>query len=203
MRIELKKTLQALRKKEYIIFEDPYELNIIGIRSADMTPNIFNDKLVVFWMTEDITEPFEIRDWNITTDPGLYWLKNPSNINGTAILFPGQYDVYSIDKHKGKYDALCQRRGPVKVYRDKNKNSRYDAAFTEEGDFGINIHKAGIDSITIDKWSAGCQVFQREEDFNEFITFCKRHRAIHGNNFVYTLIKDIDLINPEVRGGNG
>ena len=27
-------------------------------------------------------------------------------------------DVYKIDKHQGKYKALCQRNGKVKVYRD-------------------------------------------------------------------------------------
>jgi hypothetical protein len=30
--------------------------------------------------------------------------------------------VYKLDHHAGKYLALCQRNGPVKVYRDSNRD---------------------------------------------------------------------------------
>ena len=195
MNIKLNDVLEALERKHYKVFEDPYELNIVGIRSADMTPNIFNDFLLLFWSTEDPFISYESKLYTITTDPGLYWLNNPSNIEGTAILFPGQYDVYQIDKHRGKYDALCQRRGNVKVYRDDNKNNRYDADKTEEGMYGINIHKAGEESVKVDKWSAGCQVFRNSDDFHQFMELCQKHRAIHGNKFTYTLLTEVDLIN--------
>lgn len=56
------------------------------------------------------------------------------------------------------------------------------------GIFGINIHHAGADSQQIDKWSAGCQVFKRLEDFNIFINICKKASKIWGNLFTYTLI---------------
>lgn len=194
MLVKLPDVIEALNEKRYLIFEDPFELNIVGIRSADMTPNIFNDKLMAFWKTEDPSGEFEHRIWDITTDPGLYWLQHPSNINGTAILFPGQYSSYALDLHRGKYLAVCQRLDKVKVYRDANKNNRYDAEDTEWGMFGINIHKAGTESVEVDKWSAGCQVFQKGEDFNQFIELCQTHRAIHGNKFTYTLINEIDLI---------
>lgn len=194
MLVKLPDVIEALKEKRYLIFEDPFELNIVGIRSADMTPNIFNDKLIAFWKTEDPTEEFQFRIWDITTDPGLYWLQHPTNLEGTAILFPGQYKSYALDLHRGKYLALCQRLDKVKVYRDANKNNRYDAEDTEWGMFGINIHKAGIDSVQVNKWSAGCQVFQREEDFNQFIELCQTHRAIHKNQFTYTLITEVDLI---------
>ena len=44
---------------------------------------------------------------------------------GTAILVPDQYrGVYKIDTHGGKrrYTALCQRLGPVKIWRDNNRD---------------------------------------------------------------------------------
>jgi hypothetical protein len=195
MLVKLPDVIEALKEKRYLIFDDPFELNIVGIRSADMTPNIFNDKLIAFWKTEDPTGEFEHKIWDITTDPGLYYLNDPMNINGTAILFPGQYvNCYALDLHRGKYLALCQRLDKVKVYRDANKNNRYDPDEIECGMFGINIHKAGVDSARVDKWSAGCQVFQREEDFNQFIELCQTHRVIHGNKFTYTLITEVDLI---------
>jgi len=201
MIIRLHETIDALKKKGYKIFEGLFQLNIVGIRSADMTPNVFNDRLLVFWKDVDLSSPFKEKVWKITTDPGLYWLKNPSNVKGTAILFPGQYeDVYAIDLHNKKYPALCQRLGDVKVYRDSNKDNRYDPDKTEIGRFGINIHKAGSNSSQVDKWSAGCQVFQKEKDFNDFMNLCKKHRAIHGNKFTYTLLNEADLIRiPEIR----
>ena len=50
-----------------------------------------------------------------TTLPGLYWLENPMNSKGCAILKEGQYKgVYEIDLHNGKYEAICQRLGPAR-----------------------------------------------------------------------------------------
>lgn len=70
------------------------------------------------------------------------------NPKGTAILAPGQYQSsHKIGLHRGKYKALVQHR-PVTVYRDNNKDSKYDLEPTKKdtGIFGINIHKAGQDS---------------------------------------------------------
>jgi hypothetical protein len=37
------------------------------------------------------------------------------NSKGCAILKEGQYKgVYEIDLHNGKYEAICQRLGPVR-----------------------------------------------------------------------------------------
>ena len=144
---------------------------------------------------------FESQEWKATTDPGIFWLENPSNIEGTAILFPGQYkDAYKLDLHNGNYLALCQRSGSVKVWRDNNKNRKFDPDKTEKGMFGINIHKAGSDSTQVNKWSAGCQVFQKEDDFDKFILLCQGHQALYGNKFTYTLINEVDLIKVEARG---
>lgn len=201
MIVRLHEVITALKRKNYKIFGDLFELNIVGIRSADMTPNIFNDKLIAF--CKDVDSPdYKEKIWTITTDPGLYYLRNPLNIEGTAILYPGQYlNTYKLDLHQGKYLALCQRLGKVKVYRDANKDDRYDTEETATGMFGINIHKAGADSSQVNKWSAGCQVFQKEKEFNEFIVLCKKHRAVHGNKFTYTLLTEADLINiPDPKG---
>ena len=149
-------------------------------------------------------EPFEYKDengdwiqksWPCTTEPGKYWLENPTNVNGTAVLVPGQYrSVWKIDLHQGKYEALCQRNGTVKVYRDDNKDDIIDCDpdSISEGYFGINIHKAGAHSTQIDRWSAGCQVFANESDFDEFMVICRKAREKWGNAFSYTLILEDD-----------
>ena len=64
-----------------------------------------------------------------------------------------------------------------------------------EGYFGINIHRSNPydESYAINKWSAGCQVFKKVEDYNSFIETCKESAKIYGNSFTYTLIEEKDL----------
>jgi hypothetical protein len=84
------------------------------------------------------------------------------------------------------------------VYRDYVADGVYDESKIQEGVFGINIHKAGSDSVQVNDWSHGCQVFKREKDFNEFLEICKKAMSLHGNRFTYTLINsnDIAIANP-------
>jgi hypothetical protein len=180
-------TVEALG---YAVFESgQYNVNIIGVRSRDHMPNSFDD--VMHCVYKDENDLWVSKSWEITTDPGVYWLENPMSVGGTAILVPGQYrSVYKIDKHRGEYNALCQRGGTVKVYRDDNKDDIIDAdVSTEEvGWYGINIHKAGAHSTRVDKWSAGCQVFANGSDFSDFMDICYKARDKWGNSFSYTLI---------------
>jgi len=61
------------------------------------------------------------------------------------------------------------------------------------GMFGINIHKAGVFSEQVNGWSAGCQVFQKSDDFYEFMSLVQKSRKRFGNSFTYTLLKKSDL----------
>jgi hypothetical protein len=125
--------------------------------------------------------------------------KKSFNKDGVAILVPNQYrGSHEIRKHQGKYEALCQKK-PVKVYRDNNKDGKYDMLEENihEGIFGINIHKAGSrveGSTQIDKWSAGCQVFSKESDFNQLMELAYKAKNLYGNSFTYTLIESKDLV---------
>lgn len=185
------------KKKGYAFFTNgTYNLNIIGIRAAGaQITNSFDDLLVLIYKTPNGAWNRQI--YSITTDPGLYYMLNPCNRKGTAILVPGQYrSAYEIGFHRGKYKALCQVK-PVKVYRDKNKDEIYDYDVNnlDEGLFGINIHKAGTLSKRIHTWSAGCQVFASNEAFKCFMNYCdKQIKNGHGKTFTYTLIKEEDLI---------
>ena len=78
------------------------------------------------------------------------------------------------------------------VIRDYDRNAILDFnnGREETGLFGINIHKAGKDSSEVDQWSAGCQVFSKSADFNEFIDLAKKQKDIYGNKFTYTLIDE-------------
>jgi hypothetical protein len=166
-----------------------YNLNIIGIRTPDDDANKFNDRLCVVYKDE---LGWVTRTWPITTDPGTYWRENPMRVTGTAILVPGQYrGAYKIGKHRGKYDALVQRGGRVRLYRDANKDDILDMEPENIADptyAGINIHKAGEASTEVNKWSAGCQVFANENDFDEFMDLVWKSEEMYGETFTYTLV---------------
>ena len=170
-------------------------LNIIGVRNksiGDKITNKFDDTLYIAYKEAGV---WKIKSYAITTDPGTYYMKNPLNANGCAILVEGQYlNIYSIRNHQGKYPAICQTYGAVKLYRDDNKNDIYDFTnIVSDPNSGVNIHKAGKDSLEINQNSAGCQVFKREVDFNDFMIICSSFKAILGNKFTYTLINTLDL----------
>lgn len=186
---------KALESKKYVWFkEGDLNVNIVGIRNKSTKDNVtdlFDDLITISFIEKGEWKYYE---WSITTDPGAKAMQKVTNPTGVAIMVPGQYrSCYYIGLHKGKYEALCQGR-PVKVYRDADKDSKFDEIKPEEGLFGINIHRASqTESLIVDSWSEGCQVFKRGADFKQFMEICKRASKIHGNSFTYTLITSDDL----------
>lgn len=191
MKVTVRKLLRVLKIKSHEIFQKPYELNIVGIRSPETNANRFDDQLHVFF--KDAQNKWKHFEYQITTDPGTYFLKNPLQVDGTAILKAGQYkNAYQLGLHRKQYKALVQTGGKVTVIRDYDRNAILDFLNGTEtaGWYGINIHRAKPKGATgiVDKWSAGCQVFQDADDFEEFMRLCEMHRLYNGNKFTYTLI---------------
>ena len=192
---------RAVKSKGYTWFEDAdnqgYDVNIVGVRNnhpsiADKVTNLFDDCLTISY--KDESGNWQFYCWNATTDPGKKGVQQFHNKKGVARLVPNQYrGVWKIDKHQGKYDALCQRLGPVTVWRDSNKDLVFVERVTDTGIFGINIHKAGQDSQWVENWSEGCSVFKRVTDFDVFMSICKKAAKIHGNKFTYTLLESTDI----------
>ena len=193
MKFTLEQLKNVISKKGYQFLDDnqPFSANIIGVRSKNNIANSFDDWLYLIYKDDSLNE--QIHEFLITTDPGTYWLENPSNIEGTAILVPGQYkDSHTIGLHQGKYEALKQQK-PVKVWRDNNKDINLDqGGNTYEGVFGINIHRSNpkTESSVVEKWSAGCQVFKKVADFHFFMNICKK--SSH-KSFTYTLLEEKDF----------
>ena len=193
----------AIESKGFKWFNDSankgYDVNIVGIRNSSTgkkVTNVFDDYITISF--KDEKGEWMFYQWAATTDPGkksmLEWHKMGIT-GGCARLVAGQYrTTWKVDKHQGKYDALCQRLDKVKVYRDSDLDLEYDEDKITEGMYGINIHKAGMDSTWVENWSAGCQVFKRVKDFDEFMKICKRAAKIHGNKFSYTLLNSGDII---------
>jgi hypothetical protein len=188
---------EAVKSKGYVWFNSAkdYDVNIVGIRNSskgNKVTNVFDDCLTISYKQNG---EWKSHCWAATTEPGKKGMQKGKARGGVAILVPGQYrGVYAISKHQGKYDAVCQRLGNVTVWRDPNKDLIFDTTKTDTGMFGINIHKAGVDSTWVENWSEGCQVFKRVKDFNEFMSICKAARKSGWDNkFTYTLLDSKDI----------
>lgn len=188
----LGKIKSIARKNKYIIYDKPYQLNIWGIRSPQTRSGQFDDHIHVFYKKNVFDWEYHV--FRATTDPGTYWLHNPMMPQGSAILAQGQYvDSYKIGLHRGEYVALIERKA-VTVIRDYNRDSTLDFfnGNYHTGFFGINIHRALRQGKTpyIEKFSAGCQVFESASDFYKLMTMAERHRSLYGNRFTYTLVDE-------------
>jgi hypothetical protein len=190
---EIRTLLGVLKSKGYRTYSKPYELNIVGRRTDTTKANSFDDFIYIFYKNDK--DDWEGYKAPATTDAGTYWLEKPMQSKGTALLKAGQYvDTYQIDKHRDKYYAVTQRLKPVVVIRDYDRDNKLDFnnGKEETGMFGINIHKANSSGTTktIDKYSAGCQVFANADDFNKFMEMAYKQKDLYGNKFTYTLIDE-------------
>lgn len=187
---------EVLIRKGYRFFDKnkPYNINIIGIRNRNPITDSFDDWLYLIYRNEALVQ--QVFEFPVTTDPGKYWLENPMNVDGTAVLIPGQYGgSHRIGLHRGKYEALTQKN-PLKVWRDRLKDNKIDMGeIIYKGFFGINIHRSNArsESSIVGKWSAGCTVFKRVKDFDFFMETCRRAAKLYGNSFTYTLLEEKDF----------
>lgn len=196
---ELNTLLTVLKNNNYEIYERPYELNIVGVRTDSFVPNTFNDWIITFY--KDGSGNWIANKYSATTDPGTYWLQNPMAQQGTAILKKGQYkNAYQVGTHNwnkqppSRHTALVQK-GNLNVIRDYDRDNKlsYDSMrITTGNNFGINIHRSGLSGETgrVDRYSAGCQVFSNAQDFAEFMDLAQKHKDLYGNDFTYTLLDE-------------
>jgi len=196
-REQIQKAVEALGYRYFT--SGDFNVNIVGVRNSETqgrVTNAFDDKITISYKV-DGEWCFECFD--CTTDPGTHWVENIMRKEGVAVLKPGQYSKsHKLRLHAGKYLALGQQN-PVTVYRDNNKDGKYDLDDnnTQTGLFGINIHRAtgraGKKSTRVDKWSAGCQVIADNDDWHCFLDICQQAREVWSNNFTYTLIESKDI----------
>jgi hypothetical protein len=192
----LEQIKSILEKKKYPFFDNgkPYNLNLIGVRHIGSTPNKFDDEFYCIYRDE--TGKWQIKCYQCTTDPGIYWLNNPMNIEGAGIMVEGHYQsLWKEGLHQGKYPALVQN-APVKLYRDKDKDSDLDMdeKTIVSGMFGVNCHHAGVKSAQVDKWSAACQVFANISDWDNFRLIAYKYQYYFpGAKYSYTLLNEKDF----------
>tara|TARA_R110002051_G_scaffold20390_2_gene55709 strand:+ start:320 stop:895 length:576 start_codon:yes stop_codon:yes gene_type:complete len=183
--------LKRVQAQGYKVFtKGKYNLNIIGVRHRGR-PNEFDDIIALVYRDE--TGGWVTREFSCTMDPGEFWTNNPMRTSGTAVLCPGQYKSYSIDKHRGQYDALCQRLGPVKVWRTPAGEKIEWDSFDEgkAGNYSINIHSSGSHlSTEVNRWSAGCTVLADPLEWHTFMEVVKKSASLWGNAFTFTVLEE-------------
>jgi len=197
--MDTKQILAVMESKGYAVFKDdskPFNLNMIGIRSKDMTPDVYNDRLIYLWKYAGQWSLFSVP---VTVDAGLYWLLNPMTSKGTALVKAGQYrGVWKLGKHRGKYTALVQKK-PITVIRDGDSDAQIDldSGSEETGFYGINHHRAGISvpkkEAKIAKYSAGCIVTSHPNVYEIEINLLKQAADFWGNSFTFTLLNEADF----------
>jgi hypothetical protein len=163
---ELTSRLEELGHK---IYREPWELNLVFIRTSQRFTNKFDDEAYWFWWNDKGELGF--KSAKCTTKAGFYYALHPMGSNGTAILKEQQYlDSWKLGLHHSDYAALVQAK-PISVWRDNNKDSKLDNRAEETGSFYINIHRASKnkESMIVGNWSAACIVLANPIMFQTLI----------------------------------
>lgn len=155
---------QVMKSKGMEIFPTPFSVTMGAIRTADNSANSFND--IIFASFFNPTGGITSAVFYGTTDAGLYFRENLSNIKGTAIIQHGkQYrGVYQYQDpkqdpgkrgHKGQ-EAFRQIK-PMDYWRDQNQDKYLDFSGETYTEIAFtNGHDMGNLGKNVDKWSAGC-----------------------------------------------
>lgn len=203
----LQQVLTVYRKKGYPLYLDrDYDMNFFGIRTniggatgQSSQTDLFDDWIGCIWKQGGKIQ-FVI--FPGTTDPGRYWLQNPMNRKGTAIMVPGHYPaLWKKGPHGSRRIDAFRQNASVKVWRDADRDTMLDMGpdvRTETGVFWINMHPASYGPLRrtrIGKWGAGCQVLANWNDFS----YLRRLRDLQiragiGDTFSYSLFTRADFI---------
>lgn len=188
--------INGYTKNKYRLKTGTLELNLFGVRKANSQANTFDDYVGAIY--KDDSSKWQMVCFQATTDAGTYYRLNPINVDGTAILVPGQYlDCYMVGLHRG-YEAF-QQVGKMGFVRDKNKNAILDfALYLIKGNIiyaviGANIHRASAtaESKIVDKWSAACQVLSSAVNLTKMLNLAKEGIRLfkYKNRFDYVLFE--------------
>ena len=183
---ELLNKVQSL--DDFMKFPDNFW--ILGVRSNEDTPNIFDDKFYIFKNKTFISV------MTGTTNPGVYGLTNwhKWSNKGAAVIIANKwyYKVWKRGLHKNIIPALKQY-GIFFVKRDNNNNTKSGDAgkISWENYKGLNFHPNTYDitrkfkTWLIGKWSTGCQVVNDIPKYKEFMNITKPQKY-----FTYCLIDE-------------
>lgn len=150
------------------------------------------------------TSPLSLGDkitpYQITTVPSLeYYGKKPMNPKGVGIKLPGQ-TLYILQESSlgsgAKYKMMVEGQ-PIAVGRypiGVTKFETYKPAEVYTESCGMQIHKSSTNGvgICVGPWSAGCQVFADNQEWQDFISKAEKEQ-MNATKFYYGLIQLDDI----------
>lgn len=193
---ELPPELVKVKEAGFVIFDSKdYDLNIVGFRKLGDPDgfNQFNDRICIIYKRN---QKWIVEEGAATTDPGRYWLLK-ADYKPCAIYYHPQQarGAYRLGLHRGKYEALRQVK-PAKFWRDGNKDEHlnYEGEIYNDLIY-MNIHKSsskGQGSVYVERYSAGCQVWQNPKDHERMVELCYLQIKNTGyESFTYTLLGEV------------
>lgn len=181
----------------------PGELNIVYMEGSNpdstLNDDVFdgwNDVRLVFSINSD-QMPVMQHKAVATTEPGRAgtFSAPAAARGGVARIAFGQYTAWrmghhNISKNGLHHPALVQdKKCPLPVHRDKNRDGKRTGDNVHLGVFGINQHstRPGWRGTTVGTWSEGCLVSINWEEHLKFIALLKTDpRYMADNNFLFT-----------------
>lgn len=165
----------------------PKDYWILGVRSRVDQSNKFDDKFYVFKGIDFVMVT------SGTTNPGVEYLTTKMNKKGAFIIKSDMwhYDLWKNGLHKARMTALVQNK-PVIGYRDADKDfMSEEIGSVVSGWYGINFHASTYNVLNkiatklIGLFSAGCQVVNDRQKYNQIMDLVKNQKTI-----TYCLIKE-------------
>ena len=80
--LKVRRIIKMMKSRDYVVYDDPYKLNIVGVRNANTNPEHFDDTMYVFWKTDN--GMWTGKEYVITTDPSTVYLKKGGFRNSTS-----------------------------------------------------------------------------------------------------------------------
>jgi hypothetical protein len=207
---EFERAVQAaMQKAGYPLELDRAYVNIVYIEGMDTDfnkndnrPNEFNDlRCVLIGRAGALSLAGR---WEATTEPSKYWTDHPMNPGGAARIAFGQQKCWQVGYHHQdeNHEALVQTGGPVRVYRDQNKDASREGDKVDVGEFGINQHHGyDLPHGDLGKSSAGCLVGRMRKGHHEFMDTVKsdpRYREDKKFVFTTTVMPALLIVNESV-----
>lgn len=192
--------IAALRRLGLTVFSSdakPFNLNIVGVRSANRVAGKMDDWLCVFW--NDPWFGWRFYAFPCTTDSGSFYHLHPISPKGTARMIAPQQvrGLWKVGWTKIGGGHFCLRQAaPAQYSRDNDKDVMQDDEQVEEtAIIHAHIHRGPDEGRVLDigKWSAACWVLAEDRDFEWLMEVVEAAKKNWGNSFTGTLLREEDL----------